>query len=89
MNKFIENWCIGSGGTGTILSLTIGDIRDIISIVFISIQIIVLMIGILIKVEKALKNDGKIDNEEQEDIINDINNIKDKIDKGIDNDKKA
>lgn len=89
MNKFIENWCIGTGGSGTVLSLTIGDLKDIFYIVFITIQIIVLLIGVGIKFIKAIKNDGKIDKEEQEDIINDINNIKDKIDKETNNDKKA
>lgn len=89
MNKFIENWCIGTGGSGTVLSLTIGDIKDIFYIVFITIQIIVLLIGVSIKFFKAIENDGKIDKEEQEDIINDINNIKDKIDKETNDDKKA
>lgn len=85
MNKFVENWCIGSGGTGTILSLTLGDVKEIVYIVFISIQIFVLLLGITIKFFKFL-DDKKIDKNEQDELLKDLDKIHDLIDKENDDD---
>lgn len=85
MNKFVENWCIGSGGTGTILSLTLGDVKEIVYIVFISIQIFVLLLGITIKFFKFI-DDKKIDKNEQDELLKDLDKIHDLIDKENDDD---
>lgn len=85
MNKFVENWCIGSGGTGTILSLTLGDVKEIVYIVFISIQIFVLLLGITIKFFKFI-DDKKIDKDEQDELLKDLDKIHDLIDKENDDD---
>jgi len=86
MNKFIENWCIGSGGTGTILSLTLGDVREIVYIVFISIQLFVLLLGLTIKFFKFI-DDKKIDKNEQDELLKDLDKIHNLIDKENDDDK--
>lgn len=85
MNKFVENWCIGSGGTGTILSLTLGDVKEIVYIVFISIQIFVLLLGITIKFFKFI-DDKKIDKDEQDELLKDLDKIHNLIDKENDDD---
>ena len=88
MNKFVENWCIGTGGGGTVLaSVSIAEVKDIISIVFLCIQISILVLGITIKFFKYYSNDGKIDEEEAQDLINDINKIEDKIKEDKKNDR--
>jgi len=85
MNKFVENWCIGSGGTGTILSLTLGDVKEIVYIVFISVQIFVLLLGITIKFFKFI-DDKKIDKDEKDELLNDLDKIHNLIDKEKDDD---
>ena len=88
MNKFIENWCIGTGSGGTVLaSVSIAEVKDVISIVFLCIQIAVLILGITIKFFKYYSNDGKIDEKEKEDLINDITKIEDKIKEDQKNDR--
>lgn len=87
MNKFVENWCIGSGGTGTVLSFTISDVKEVFWIVYLCIQIFILILGITIKFFKYYSNDGKIDKEEAEDLINDITKIEDKIKEDQKNDR--
>lgn len=85
MNKFVENWCIGSGGTGTILSFTLGDVKEIVYIVFISIQIFILLLGITIKFFKFI-DDKKIDKDEEDELLKDLDKIHNLIDKENDDD---
>ena len=88
MNKFVENWCIGTGSGGTVLaSVSIAEVKDVISIVFLCIQIAVLILGITIKFFKYYSNDGKIDKEEAKDLIDDITKIEDKIKEDQKNDR--
>lgn len=77
--NFVENWCIGSGGTGTFLSFTISDVKEVFWIIYLCIQIFVLALGITIKFIKYYSNDGKIDKEEAQDLTNDANKIENKI----------
>ena len=87
MNKFVENWCIGSGGAGTILSsINLTQVREIFYIIFLIIQILILILGITIKFFKFI-DDGKLDEEEKEELLNDIKNIEKTIDKENKDDK--
>lgn len=88
MNKFVENWCIGTGGSGTVLAgISIAEVKDVISIVFLCIQIAVLILGITIKFFRYYSNDGKIDENEAQDLINDITKVEDKIKEDKKNDR--
>lgn len=82
MNRFIENWCVGTGTGGTMLaSVSIAEVKDIFSIVFLCIQLFILLLGITIKFFKFINDDGKIDKEEAEELFKDLDNIKDVIEK--------
>ena len=79
-NNFIENWCVGTGSGGTVLAgVSMASLVDIMTIVFLAVQIFVLLLGITIKFIKFCQ-DGKITEEEANELLNDVNNIKDKID---------
>ena len=87
MNKFIENWCVGTGTGGTMLaSFGIAEVKDIFSIVFLCIQIFILLLGITIKFFKFISNDGKIDDKEAEELFKELDSIKDTIEKEQDDD---
>ena len=80
-NNFIENWCVGTGSGGTVLAgVSMANVVDIMTIVFLAVQIFVLLLGITIKFFKFIK-DGKIDEEEARELLDDVDKIKDTIDK--------
>lgn len=87
MNRFIENWCAGSGAIGTTLaSINLAAVKDVLAISFLVIQIFILLLGLTIKFFKFI-DDGKIDEEEEKELLKDLDKITDLIDKEKDNDK--
>lgn len=80
MNNFVENWLLGSGTVGTILGVSIADVKEVIWIIYIVIQLMALIFGFTIKAIKYYKNDGKIDENEKEELKNDLKEIGNNID---------
>lgn len=79
--NFVENWMTGTGATGTVLaSVNFAMVKDVLTIVFLCIQIFVLILGITIKFFKYY-GDGKLSKEEQDDLLNDLDKINDVINK--------
>lgn len=73
-SEIVEDIAIASG-----ISLSLIDIQRILSIVLLVFNIIWIITKILIKVIKYYRNDGKIDKEEAEDILNDISSLDNEI----------
>ena len=63
------------------LGIELAEIESIFGIVCFALSIALSITGLIMKIIVAKKNDGKIDAEEAQDILNDINNIKENIDK--------
>lgn len=74
--EIVEDIAIASG-----ISLSLIDIQRILSIVLLVFNIIWILTKIIIKAIKYYRNDGKIDKEEAEDILNDVSSLKDEIGK--------
>ena len=76
MNKSdaVEDLIIASG-----IGVSLVDIQTVMSIILLSFNIIWLCAKFGLKLYKYLKNDGKLDKEELDDLINDAEEIKDKV----------
>lgn len=74
--EIVEDVTIASG-----IGLSLMDIQRILSIVLLAFNIIWIITKIIIKLIKYYRNDGKIDKEEAEDILNDISTLNDEIGK--------
>ena len=72
--EIVEDVTIASG-----IGLSLMDIQRILSIVLLAFNIIWIITKILIKVIKYYRNDGKIDKDETEDILNDISSLENEI----------
>lgn len=75
-SEIVEDVTIASG-----IGLSLMDIQRILSIVLLAFNIIWIITKIIIKLVKYYRNDGKIDKEEAEDILNDISTLNDEIGK--------
>ena len=75
-SEIVEDVTIASG-----IGLSLMDIQRILSIVLLAFNIIWIITKIIIKLIKYYRNDGKIDKEEAEDILNDISTLNDEIGK--------
>lgn len=65
-------------------SISLVDFKTILDIVLISLSIVNILVIIVIKVVRYYKNDGKIDEEEKEDLKQDFGKLKNKIKEGED-----
>ena len=66
------------------ISISLVDIQQILSIILLSFNIVWLVVKFLVKFIRYYKNDGKIDNDEWNDLLNDEKEIDDKIKGGRD-----
>lgn len=66
------------------ISISLTDLRNILSIILLSFNIVWLVVKFLVKFVRYYKNDGKIDNDEWNDLLNDEKEIDDKIKGGRD-----
>lgn len=64
-----------------ITGIAISDIESLVSILFLLTGAICSIIGVCVKIKHYKDNDGKIDKNEAEDILNDIKDIKDDLKK--------
>lgn len=74
--EIVEDVTIASG-----IGLSLMDIQRILSIVLLAFNIIWIITKVIIKLIKYYRNDGKIDKEEAEDILNDLSTLNDEIGK--------
>lgn len=61
------------------ISISLADIQQILSIILLCFNIVWLFLKLSIKIYKYYKNDGKIDKNEWEDILNDEKEIEEKF----------
>ena len=66
------------------ISISLADLHQILSIILLSFNIVWLVVKFLVKFVRYYKNDGKIDNDEWNDLLNDEKEIDDKIKGGRD-----
>lgn len=65
------------------ISLSISDIHQILSIILIVFNLVWLALKFIIKFFKYYSNDGKLDQEEKEDLLNDVDEIIKEGDKNV------
>lgn len=61
------------------ISISLADIQQILSIILLTFNIVWLVLKLSIKIYRYYKNDGKIDKNEWEDILNDEKEIEEKF----------
>lgn len=65
-------------------SVSLVDFKTILDIILISLSIVNIFVIIVIKIVRYYKNDGKLDEEEKEDLKQEFGKIKNKIKEGED-----
>lgn len=65
-------------------SISLVDFKTILDIILISLSIVNIFVIIICKVVRYYKNDGKLDEEEKEDLKQDFDKLKNKIKEGED-----
>ena len=79
MNDYNANIILSTIGTG--LGISIIELQNILGLILTAINLFILILSLLLKLIKYIKNDGKLDDKEIEDLSKDITDIKDKFDK--------
>lgn len=79
MRDYNANIILSTIGTG--LGLSIADVQNILGLVLTAINLLVLVISLGLKLYKYIKNDGKLDKEEVSDLLKDVKDIKESIEK--------
>ena len=79
MNDYNANIILSTIGTG--LGISIIELQNILGLILTAINLFILVLSLVLKLIKYIKNDGKLDKEEIEDLSKDITDIKDKFDK--------
>lgn len=76
MNDYNANIILSTIGTG--LGISIIELQNILGLILTAINLFILVLSLVLKLIKYIKNDGKLDKEEIEDLSKDITDIKDK-----------
>ena len=79
MNDYNANIILSTIGTG--LGISIIELQNILGLILTAINLFILVLSLILKLIKYIKNDGKLDKDEIEDLSKDITDIKDKFDK--------
>ena len=74
MRDYDANIILSTIGTG--LGISIIELQNILGLILTAINLFILLLSLILKLIKYIKNDGKLDDEELKDIENDLNNIK-------------
>ena len=77
MNDYNANIILSTIGTG--LGISIIELQNLLGLILTAINLFILVLSLVLKLIKYIKNDGKLDKEEIEDLSKDITDIKDKI----------
>lgn len=80
MNDYDANIILSTIGTG--LGISIIELQNILGLMLTAINLFILLLSLILKLIKYIKNDGKLDNEEISDLLDDVKDIKEKIDDG-------
>lgn len=67
-------------GIGTFLGISIVDVTNFLGLLITVINLAILVISLILKVIKYIKNDGKLDTEEVSDLVQDCTEVKKVID---------
>ena len=82
-NDYNANIILSTIGTG--LGISIIELQNILGLILTAINLFILVLSLILKLIKYIKNDGKLDNEEISDLLDDVKDIKEKIDDGSKN----
>ena len=74
MRDYNANIILSTIGTG--LGISIIELQNILGLILTAINLFILLLSLILKLIRYIKNDGKLDDEELKDIENDLNNIK-------------
>ena len=76
MNDYNANIILSTIGTG--LGISIIELQNLLGLILTAINLFILVLSLVLKLIKYIKNDGKLDKDEIEDLSKDITDIKDK-----------
>lgn len=79
MRDYDANIILSTLGTG--LGISIIELQNLLGLILTAINLFILVLSLILKLIKYIKNDGKLDNKEIEDLSKDITDIKDKFNK--------
>lgn len=82
-NDYNANIILSTIGTG--LGISIIELQNLLGLILTAINLFILVISLILKLIKYIKNDGKLDKEEISDLLDDVKDIKEKIDDGSKN----
>ena len=77
MRDYDANIILSTIGTG--LGISLIELQNILGLILTAINLFILVLSLILKLVKYIKNDGKLDKEEIEDLSKDVEDIKDKI----------
>ena len=78
-NDYNANIILSTIGTG--LGISIIELQNILGLILTAINLFILILSLVLKLIKYIKNDGKLDKEEIDDLFKDIDDIQETIDK--------
>ena len=78
MRDYDANIILSTIGTG--LGISIIELQNILGFILTAINLFILVLSLVLKLIKYIKNDGKLDKEEISDLLSDTNEIKKEID---------
>lgn len=73
MKDYNANIILSTIGTG--LGISIIELQNILGLILTAINLFILMLSIVLKLIRYIKNDGKLDEEEIKDLENDIKKV--------------
>ena len=74
MRDYDANIILSTIGTG--LGISLVELQNILGLTLTTINLFILVLSLVLKLIKYIKNDGKLDREEIDDLTKDIENIK-------------
>lgn len=78
MKDYNANIILSTIGTG--LGISIIELQNILGLILTAINLFILILSLILKLIKYIKNDGKLDEEEISDLLSDTKEIKKEID---------
>ena len=78
MKDYDANIILSTIGTG--LGISIIELQNILGLTLTAINLFILVLSLVLKLIKYIKNDGKLDKEEISDLLSDAKDIKKEID---------
>ena len=79
MKDYNANIILSTIGTG--LGISIIELQNILGLILTAINLFILVVTLVLKFIRYIKNDGKLDDEEVEDLFKDIKDIQETIEK--------